>query len=197
MESGRRDRKKSQVREAISGAAFELFATHGFDSTTVEEITDRADVARTTFFRYFGSKEEVLTSWMIKVGVKVVDALSERPTEEAPLLALSRALVSIASAPEVDDARGAAIDRLRATSPAVRVAYLAKLATWEDMLTPVVADRMGVDPSVSLEPRLYVRLALAAVTSAQDTWVARGRTGPAGPVLEEALSRLTPLIHEG
>lgn len=48
------------VRERLSQAAFELFAERGFDETTVDDITARAGTGRTTFFRAFGSKEEVV-----------------------------------------------------------------------------------------------------------------------------------------
>lgn len=48
------------VRERLSQAAFELFAERGFDETTVDDIAARAGTGRTTFFRAFGSKEEVV-----------------------------------------------------------------------------------------------------------------------------------------
>jgi AcrR family transcriptional regulator len=41
-------------------AAFELFATRGFQATTVEDITQAADVAKGTFFNYFPTKERLL-----------------------------------------------------------------------------------------------------------------------------------------
>jgi len=44
----------------IVSAAFQLFAEHGFDNVTVASIAERAEVGRTTFFRYFGDKQQVL-----------------------------------------------------------------------------------------------------------------------------------------
>jgi AcrR family transcriptional regulator len=57
---GRRERKRSETRERIFRTALELFARRGFFETTVEEITEAADVGKGTFFNYFPSKERVL-----------------------------------------------------------------------------------------------------------------------------------------
>jgi AcrR family transcriptional regulator len=55
----RRERKKEETKERILEAAFALFRKHGVEATTVEEICDRADVAKGTFFNYFPRKEAV------------------------------------------------------------------------------------------------------------------------------------------
>jgi AcrR family transcriptional regulator len=58
---GRRERKAAETRERIFRAAIELFAQRGLENVTVEQITDRADVGKGTFFNYFPNKEGVLT----------------------------------------------------------------------------------------------------------------------------------------
>ena len=55
-----RARKRERAREAIVAAAYGLFAERGFDQVTVADIAERAEVGRTTFFRYFGDKQEVI-----------------------------------------------------------------------------------------------------------------------------------------
>lgn len=59
-ELGRRDRKKLQTRQALATAALELFEEKGFTATSIEDITNRADVARRTFFRHYSNKESTL-----------------------------------------------------------------------------------------------------------------------------------------
>jgi AcrR family transcriptional regulator len=54
------ERKRRQARDRIVRAAAELFDERGFDAVSVAEIADRADVGRTTFFRHFGDKQEVV-----------------------------------------------------------------------------------------------------------------------------------------
>ena len=56
------DRKRRRAKEAIRQAALELFDERGFDAVSVTDIAQRAEVGRTTFFRYFGDKQEVLFS---------------------------------------------------------------------------------------------------------------------------------------
>lgn len=48
------------VKARLSEAAFALFEERGYDQTTVDDITDRAGVGRTTFFRAFRAKEDVI-----------------------------------------------------------------------------------------------------------------------------------------
>lgn len=57
---GRRERRKADIRHRLFRAALELFGTRGFAATTVEDITQAADVAKGTFFNYFPTKEHLL-----------------------------------------------------------------------------------------------------------------------------------------
>lgn len=54
------DRKRRRAMDAIHQAALELFSERGYDAVSVTDIAERAEVGRTTFFRYFGDKQEVL-----------------------------------------------------------------------------------------------------------------------------------------
>jgi AcrR family transcriptional regulator len=63
---GRRERKKLETHRRIYRAAMALFTEQGFDATTVEEIAQRADVAKGTVFNYFPHKASFLhTSYRI------------------------------------------------------------------------------------------------------------------------------------
>ena len=56
----RRERKKAKTKETIYNAALQLFLEKGYEKTTVEEITEKADVAKGTFFNHFPSKDAIL-----------------------------------------------------------------------------------------------------------------------------------------
>ena len=57
---GRRERKKEETKRRIFETAVQLFNERGFDATTIDEIAERADVAKGTFFNYFPRKESLL-----------------------------------------------------------------------------------------------------------------------------------------
>jgi AcrR family transcriptional regulator len=61
LELSRRERKKEETKERIFKVALKLFKHNGFNDTTIDEIAEKADVAKGTFFNYFPRKEAVLS----------------------------------------------------------------------------------------------------------------------------------------
>ena len=61
--SGRRERRRAEIRERLFRAALRLFAEKGFAETTVVDITEAADVGKGTFFNYFPSKDHILVAF--------------------------------------------------------------------------------------------------------------------------------------
>ena len=59
----RRARRRAEGRQRVFRAAVELFVERGFDATTMDDIADRADVARATVFNYFQRKTAFLDEW--------------------------------------------------------------------------------------------------------------------------------------
>ena len=57
---GRRERNKQEKLERITAAASELFATHGVDDVTTQQIAEAADIGTGTLFLYARTKGELL-----------------------------------------------------------------------------------------------------------------------------------------
>jgi AcrR family transcriptional regulator len=58
--TGRREKRKQEIRSRIEDAAYELFKDKGIEDTSIEQICVRADVARRTFYGHFPNKHTLL-----------------------------------------------------------------------------------------------------------------------------------------
>ncbi len=57
---GRREEKKDATRQQILSAATQLFPAKGFENTSIDDIVERANVVKGTFYYHFKSKDELL-----------------------------------------------------------------------------------------------------------------------------------------
>ncbi len=82
----RRDRRRKEIYDRIYHSAIDLLCLRDFDSVTVEAITEAADVGKGTFFRYFASKEEVISAHFIETRDLLVHALRDPKPEIQELI---------------------------------------------------------------------------------------------------------------
>jgi AcrR family transcriptional regulator len=88
----RRQRRSAEIREGLFRAALRLFSEKGFTETTVEDITEAADVGKGTFFNYFPSKDHLLISFSdMQVG-KLQDAVDGMRESNEPMPVFLRKL---------------------------------------------------------------------------------------------------------
>ena len=92
-ELSRRERRSAELRERRFRAALELFASKGYAETTVEDITEAADVGKGTFFNYFPSKEHILTAFGEMQLAKLQALIGEAKTSDQPVIEMLRTLV--------------------------------------------------------------------------------------------------------
>jgi AcrR family transcriptional regulator len=78
VSEGLRERKKQRTREAIADAALELFDKHGFDSVTVADVAEAAEVSEKTIFNYFASKEDLVFEGAVQRSAALQEALRNR-----------------------------------------------------------------------------------------------------------------------
>jgi AcrR family transcriptional regulator len=143
-----KQRKQEVVRVALAAAAEELFLTHGFEQTTVEQIAREAGVSRRTFFRYFESKEDVLAEHAERLGEHLYAALAARPPGEPPLLAIRNALVpAVEAGLKKSDVLRCTIRLLRETNSLRRV-VLARQNRLEERVTALMTRRLPDAPRV-------------------------------------------------
>jgi AcrR family transcriptional regulator len=95
--AGRRERHRAETRDRLYRAALRLFAERGFLETTVEDITEAADVGKGTFFNYFPTKEHILAEFGGQRAAAVERALQDARTTEGPVLHVLRELAGDAA----------------------------------------------------------------------------------------------------
>src|SRR5271166_5488528 len=92
--ANRRERHSAERRERLFRAALDLFARKGFAETTVEDITNAADVGKGTFFNYFPSKDHILLAFgELQLG-KLQLAMDEARRSSMPLPEFLRSLAT-------------------------------------------------------------------------------------------------------
>ncbi|HKW64209.1 MAG TPA: TetR/AcrR family transcriptional regulator [Candidatus Acidoferrum sp.] len=88
----RRQRRSAEIRERLFRAALSLFAQKGFAETTVEDITEAADVGKGTFFNYFPSKDHILIAFGEMQLGKLEAAIAEVRRTREPIPQFLRSL---------------------------------------------------------------------------------------------------------
>jgi AcrR family transcriptional regulator len=136
-----RERKHEFVLREIERAAWELFATVGFDGATVGEISRNAGVSRRTFFRYFRTKEELLSFSVEHFGQRVAQYFSEAPKTRNPLAALENAILSAMQEKMHDSRHPREMLGLMFEEPNLRGRFLCALSRWVPALGKELAKR--------------------------------------------------------
>jgi AcrR family transcriptional regulator len=80
------------ARERLVVAAVDLFTEQGYDATTVAQIAERAGVTRSTFFRHFSDKREVLVAGQETLSRLLAEGIAEAPEGASPLEAVAAGL---------------------------------------------------------------------------------------------------------
>src|SRR3954462_14331052 len=80
------------ARERLVLAAVDLFTEQGYDATTVAQIAERAGVTKSTFFRHFPDKRELLIAGQEALSRLLAHGITEAPADATPLEAVARGL---------------------------------------------------------------------------------------------------------
>jgi AcrR family transcriptional regulator len=161
---GLRERKKAKTRATIQEHALRLFRERGYDATTVEQIAEAAEVSPSTFFRYFGSKEDVVM--YDALDPILIAAWREQPRDVSPIEAIRRAMTEVWAAltpAQVDDMRERA--RLGYRVPELRQAMIDDLLRTSGLMAGELAARTGrhVD---DFEVRVFTGALMGAIMAA-------------------------------
>ena len=174
------------ARRRIADAARELFASQGYDRTTVDAIAGRAGVARRTFFRYFRSKDDVIFPDHGRIEAATaahLAALDDVPPVRAVCSGAKLIFRTYVDDPEVSVQRYA----LLRSVAALKDREIASISRYNRLFSRYLRQRLGEAPGV----RLYADVVAAAVVAAHNevlrAWLLAGGAGNPLPALDRAL----------
>lgn len=175
------------TRRRIVDAAFELFVEQGFEGTTVDDVTERAGVGRTTFFRHFRAKEDAVLPdhdgllTRVEERLAATDPLAERVTEAARVV-LDHYLA--------EGERARVRHRLAASVPAIRSRETAGHRAYQRAFLAAVSAELGEGPEAELEAELVANAVVTAHNVVLRRWL-RGVTETPAAEFDRALARAT------
>jgi AcrR family transcriptional regulator len=163
---------RAAVRAELSQAAYELVLENGFDNVTVEDMAAAGGVSRSTFLRYFPTKDLAVLSAVEAQAEWVAEALLARPAGEDDWTALRQAIEAVLPYYVKDRANALAMIRLIMHTPALAERQLAQRQQWRTPLVEALAERKGIEGTPPFALIVKVAAALECLNLAVGEWAA-------------------------
>jgi AcrR family transcriptional regulator len=180
-------RWEPNARERLERAALALFVEHGYDATTVAEVADRAALSKSTFFRHFADKREVLFGGQDLLAALFSDAIRAAPPSATTIDCLAAALetAAVAFTPDRHDLapqRRAVI----AANSELQERELLKRARFASAMAGALRLRAADDTTA----RLAAEMGVLAFSTASARWAAPDNQQPFTEIARAALRDL-------
>lgn len=164
-------RRPSTTQDHITDVALGLFATHGFDEVSVDDVAKAAGIARRTLFRYYASKNAI--PWGdFDAHLQHLRELLAALSTEIPLAdALREALLSFNTYDEKEMAQHRMRMRVILETAGLQAYSMTMYAGWREVIADYVAQRIGAAAG-DLMPQTVGWLMLGVALSAYEHWLA-------------------------
>lgn len=159
------------MTESLAHDALTLFEERGYDATSIDDICRAAEVSRTTFFRYFPTKEDALMGPLADVDGAVLDAFRGVPDDARPWRAVRSAVDAIVQAYTADAATTLRILEVFGETPSLGAFHQAKVSRWVRLLEPELFARLRSSPDpTDPGPAALLGAAFACLDAALSAW---------------------------
>lgn len=166
--TGRRERKKAATRQKIADTALRLFLERGYDAVGIRDVAAEADVAVTTLFAHFASKEALVFERDDDFEQRLTQAVTDREPHEPLIPALRHEINAQVRHCTADSA--APIWRMIDASPALREYEESMRLRHAESLATIIAAEPGLSqtPTASRAIARFVIDAYAVAREAAD-----------------------------
>jgi AcrR family transcriptional regulator len=187
-------RWEPNARQRLVRAALDLFGEQGYDTTTVIEIAERAGLTKTTFFRHFPDKREVLFAGQDTHSRLLADGIAMAPDAATPLESVAAAL-DAATVTFTADQRdfGPRLQAVIADNPELQERQAFKRAGLAAAMADALQKRGVPDPTASVAAQLGVLAFYRAFARWTDPTNQRTFTELARQTLDELRAATTSL----
>lgn len=182
----------NSIRERLVDAAFTLFGERGFERTSVDDIAERAGVGRTTFFRHFGSKEQVIFPDHDGLLAAIRGRLSTSRPDTA-VVAVSEAARGVLEHYLGEGDRARERYTLTRTVPALRDRERAGIQQYERLFTGFIHDWLGGEPETVLRAQLLANAVVTAHNHVLRGWL-RGEIEDPEAAFDAAMAEVSILF---
>jgi AcrR family transcriptional regulator len=183
---------KRPISERLVDAAFDLFAERGYEHTTVDDIAERAGVGRTTFFRYYRSKEDVIFPAHDDL-IAAVQQRLDTSSESTAIVAVTDAVRLVLLRYLAEDERARLRYSLTSRVATLRDREIASAARYQRLFREFIAQWMGQADDAALRAELMAAAVVAAHNHVLRRWLRRDTDDPIDE-LESAMSRVVTLF---
>ncbi|MGA5319318.1 TetR/AcrR family transcriptional regulator [Streptomyces seoulensis] len=163
--TGRRERKKAATRQRIADTALRLFLERGYDAVGIREVAAEADVAVTTVFSHFASKEALVFEQDEDFEQRLVRAVTDRAPHEPLIPALRQEIHALVRHCTGDDA--APVWRMIVASPALLEYEESMRLRHAESLAAAIAAGLDLPPATT-SCRTVARFVIDAYTLARE-----------------------------
>lgn len=147
VSTGRRERKKAATRQKIADTALRLFVERGYDAVGIRDVAAEADVAVTTVFSHFASKEALVFEQDEDFEQRLTQAVADRAPHEPLIPALRREIHTLVRHCTTDSA--APIWRMVDASPALRQYEESMRLRHAESLAAAIAADLDLPPTTT------------------------------------------------
>jgi AcrR family transcriptional regulator len=190
-----RERQKEGIRQELRAAALELFARDGYAATSVDDIVREASLSRSTFFRYFGSKEALLLREAEESTNRYLEILAGRPAHEDRLKALEESLIEFAEELRSDERREESMltTAIIESDASLRASQEVLRARYREEVARVLAER-GYRPEPDIEDVLASAILSQLIELMTERWTSSDDASPARELIRSQFASLRGLV---
>lgn len=182
--------KRERLRQELVNAALQQFEARGFEAVTVDDIVEKVDVSRRSFFRYFSSKDDLVFSWLEDMGDMIRPVLCQHLAAGNVPVALRNAFLNLAAQLDREPDNPVFLTRLIFGTPSLAGRYQEEAMRWETEFVRIAQAMLPEPESSHFQRHVQSATAIAAWISALRAWAASNHSSPLSGFVNEAFKTL-------